>query len=182
MAKIRQAPLPPPFIPIFKKEGIRLKRFKTAASFEKAFQKFIKRNHVLHLSTCRNNIPRSTALEFRSHGMNFYILSEGGGKFENLKRNKRVSFSIAEPYNSEENYWGYKGVQAFGTANVYSMKKDPKKFQEAFRKMKVGKVMKKLGMKDLPAQFNYRIIEIIPDRLKYGNPMEGIYWTFWERT
>jgi hypothetical protein len=42
-------------------------------------------------------------------------------------------------------------------------------------------VLKKLGMKDLPSQFNYRIIEILPERLKYGNPQEGIYWTHWQR-
>jgi len=181
MATIRQTPLPPPLAAIFKKQGIRLKKFKNAAAFERAFQKFIKRNHVLHLSTCRNNTPRSTALEYRSCGMNFYVLSEGGAKFENLRHNRRVSFSIAEPYNSEENYIAYKGVQAFGTANVYSRKLHPKKFKEALKKMKVDKVMKKMGMKDLPAEFNYRIIEIIPERLKYGNPLEGIYWTHWKR-
>ena len=37
------------------------------------------------------------------------------------------------------------------------------------------------AMKELPKEFNYRIIEIIPDRLKYGNPLEGIYWTHWQR-
>lgn len=181
MATIRQTPLPPPLAAVFKKEGIRLKNFKNAAAFERAFQKFIRRNHVLHLSTCRNNAPRSTALEYRSSGMTFYILSEGGAKFENLRHNRRVSFSIAEPYNSEENYFSYKGVQAFGTANVYSRKQHPKKFREAFNKMHLGSVLKKLGMKDLPSQFNYRIIEILPERLKYGNPQEGIYWTHWQR-
>ena len=181
MAKIRQTPLPVPLAFIFKQQGIRLKKFRNAAAFEREFKKFLKTQHVLHLSTCKNNVPRSTALEFRSSGMNFFILSEGGVKFENLKHNKKVSFSIAAPYNSEENYIGYKGVQAFGTAKVYSRKNTPRQFMAAFRKMKVGNVMKKLGMKTLPAEFNYRIIEIIPDRLKYGNPMEGIYWTHWQR-
>ena len=181
MAKIRQNPMPPPMEYIFKQQGIKLKKFKTVAAFEKEFKKFVEAQHVLHLSTCKENTPRSTPLEFRAHGMNFFILSEGGAKFENLKHNKKVSFSIAAPYNSLENYWGYKGVQAFGTAKVYSRKDTPKEFMAALRKMKLGPVMKKMGMKALPAQFNYRIIEIIPDRLKYGNPLEGIYWTHWQR-
>jgi len=166
---------------IFQQRGIKLKKFNSPAAFEKELKKFITSQHVLHLSTCKESTPRSTALEYRMHGMNFLILSEGGAKFENLKHNKKVSFSIAAPYNSEEDYCGYKGVQAFGTARVYSRKENPKQFTEAFRKMKLGPVMKKLGIKTLSAAFNYRIIEIMPERLKYGNPSEGIYWTHWQR-
>ncbi|MCX8043010.1 MAG: pyridoxamine 5'-phosphate oxidase family protein [Desulfobacterota bacterium] len=181
MPTIRHTPVPAPLAAVFKKENIRLRTFKSVGAFERALQKFLKRNHVLHLSTCSGNQPRSTPLEFRSCGMTFYILSEGGGKFENLRKNHRVSFSIAEPYNSEEDYWSYKGVQAFGTARVYSRKENPKEFHEALKKMKIGKVLKRLGMKELPAAFNYRIIEITPDRLKYGNPREGIYWVHWQK-
>lgn len=181
MPKIRQTPLPPPMAYLFKAQGIKLKTFKTPAAFERALYKFLKDNHVLHLSTSRGDAPRSTPLEFRHCGMSFFILSEGGAKFENLRHNKKVSFSIAAPYNSAENYISYKGVQAFGTAKVYSRKDTPRQFDEAFRKMKLGPVMKRMGMKELPKEFNYRIIEITPDRLKYGNPMEGIYWTHWQR-
>jgi nitroimidazol reductase NimA-like FMN-containing flavoprotein (pyridoxamine 5'-phosphate oxidase superfamily) len=181
MATIRQNPVPPPLAYLFKQQGIKLKKFTTAAVFERELKKFLQTNHVLHLSTSKGDVPRSTPLEFRFHDMKFFILSEGGAKFENLRHNKKVSFSIAAPYNSEENYISYKGVQAFGTAKVYSRKDTPKEFMAAFRKMKVGPVMKKMGMKELPKEFNYRIIEIIPDRLKYGNPLEGIYWTHWQR-
>jgi nitroimidazol reductase NimA-like FMN-containing flavoprotein (pyridoxamine 5'-phosphate oxidase superfamily) len=137
---------------------------------------------VLHLSTCRGDTARSTPLEYRFHGMKFYILSEGGVKFENLKHNKHVSFSIAEPYNSEEDYFSYKGIQAWGTAKIYSQKKQPKQFAAALKKMKLGKTLKNLGMKELPPQFNYRIIEVTPDRIKYGNPREGIFRTTWQRS
>ena len=181
MAKIRQTPVPPPLQYLMKQQGIKLKNFKTAAAFERELKKFVTANHVLHLSTSKGDVPRSTPLEFRFHDMTFFILSEGGAKFENLRQNKKVSFSIAAPYNSEDNYISYKGVQAFGTAKVYSRKEQPRQFEEAFRKMKILPVMKKMGMKELPKEFNYRIIEIAPDRLKYGNPLEGIYWTHWQR-
>ncbi|MEI6128361.1 MAG: pyridoxamine 5'-phosphate oxidase family protein, partial [Pseudomonadota bacterium] len=151
MAKIRQTPVPPPLEYAFRQRGIKIKKFKTTAAFEKKFKKFVAAQHVLHLSTCKENTPRSTPLEYRTAGMNFLILSEGGAKFDNLKHNKRVSFSIAAPYDSEEDFFGYKGVQAFGTARVYSRKDMPEEFMAAFRKMKLGGVMKKLGMKALPA-------------------------------
>ena len=100
MAKIRQTPVPPPIEYVFKQRGIKLKKFKTVAAFEKEFKKFVATQHVLHLSTCKESTPRSTPLEYRTQGMNFFILSEGGAKFENLKHNKKISFSIAAPYNS----------------------------------------------------------------------------------
>ena len=165
----------------FNKLGIKLKNFKTSDSFEKELKKFLKINHVLHLSTCFNNTPRSTAVEFRLNELTFFILSEGGGKFTNLKRNTKVSFSIAEPYNSEDDYWSFKGVQAWGNAKIYNQKKNPKQFKEALKKMKIAELLKKLGIKELPTGHNYRIVEIIPDIIKYGNPQEGIYWTKWYR-
>lgn len=165
----------------FKKNGIKLKNFKSPASFEKELIKFIKKNHVLHLSTCVNNTPRSTAVEFRSKDLSFFILSEGGGKFANLNKNRKVSFSIAEPYNSMEDYWSFKGLQAWGNAKVYNQKNDSKLFQEAMLKMKLPQQLKKLGIKELPTTHNYRIIELIPDIIKYGNPHAGVYWTKWYR-
>ena len=122
MAKLRQPKFPPALLPLLKKEKIKLKKFTSAKSFEKVLLKFLKEQNVLHLCTCRNNQPRATPLEYRLHGLTFYILSEGGGKFNNLKVNKNVSFSIAAPYDSNKDFWGAKGLQAWGKAKVYSMK------------------------------------------------------------
>jgi hypothetical protein len=41
--------------------------------------------------------------------------------------------------------------------------------------------MKKTGMKELPPQFNYQVIEITPDRINYGNLREGVYHVTWTR-
>ena len=181
MAKISQVPIPKPFIEVFKKAGIKLKNYKSPQAFERDLKKFLKRNHVLHLSTCKNNTARSTPIEYRLSGLTFYLLSEGGAKFENLKNNKKVSFSIAEPYDSEKDYWSYKGLQAWGTAKVHNQKKNPEQFQEALKKMKIGKALKKLGLKELPPNIVYRIIEITPDKIRYGNPQEGAFRVTWQR-
>jgi hypothetical protein len=91
-----------------------------------------------------------------------------------MKRSKKVSFSIAEPYDSEEGYWTYKGMQAWCTAKIYSRSKNPKQFAEAVKKTDLKKSLQKLGLKELPPHINYRIIELEPDKIKYGNPTEEL--------
>lgn len=181
MAKLKQQKVPSFVRPIFKQAGIKVKDFRSAKDFEKVLMKFIKRNNVLHLSTCKGNIPRTTPLEYRLDGFTFYILSEGGNKFNNLKVNKNVSFSIAELYHPKKDFWGAKGLQAWGKARVYSKKTDSRRFERALRKMKVYEALKKLGITELPPQFNYRIIEITPDRMSYGNLREGVFNVTWLR-
>jgi hypothetical protein len=181
MPRIVQQPIPKPAVAAFAQSGIKLTKFKSPASFERELKKFLRKNHVLHLSTCRGNSPRSTALEFRLNGLTFFILSEGGGKFANLAKNRKVAFSMAEPYNSEEDFWGYAGLQAWGTAVIHRQSKDPERFNQALKKMKIGKILKNMGMKSLPPGIDYRIIEIAPDRIRYGNPRAGVYWVTWHR-
>jgi nitroimidazol reductase NimA-like FMN-containing flavoprotein (pyridoxamine 5'-phosphate oxidase superfamily) len=181
MSTINQPSVPKPFIPIFEKAGIKLKKYETPESFEDDLLIFLKQNHVLHLSTCKNNTARSTPLEYRLDGLRFCILSAGGAKFDYLKANNRVSFSIAEPYDSEEDYWGYKGLQAWGTAEVISKKVNPEEFEVAYKKMKVEKLLAQLGVSELMPGMNYRVIRITPDRIKYGNPREGIFRVTWNR-
>ncbi len=181
MAKITQAKVPPSVIPLMKKAGVRIKTFKSAESFERVLKKFLKRNNVLHLSTCKNNRTRTTPLEYRLDGFTFYILSGGGVKFENLKKNKNVSFSIAEPYNPEEDFWGTKGLQAFGTAEVYSLTTNPKKFKAILKKMKVQKSLKQMGLKEFLPEYNYRIIEITPHRMRLGSMRDGVFKVTWEK-
>ncbi len=181
MSRIKQQPLPDIIKPVYKAEGITIRNYKSSESFEKDIRKFIGRNQVLHLSTSKKDKPRSTPLGYMTQGLTFFILSEGGGKFSNLKINKHVSFSIAEPYYVEKDFFGDKGLQAWGKAKVYSMKQNPKQFREALKKMNIKRGKRTSEPEDLPAIFHYRIIEITPDRIKYRNVREGIYNITWER-
>ena len=113
--------------------------------------------------------------------MAFYVLSEGGGKFGNLNKNQKVSFSIAEPYDSLEDYWSFKGVQAWGNANIYNKIKNPRQFNEALKKMKIAELLKNSGLKNFLPGTIIELVEIIPDIIKYGNPQAGVYWTKWYR-
>jgi hypothetical protein len=180
MPTLKQQPIPKPFEAHFAKVGIELKHYPSNESFEKDLVVFLKRNHVLHLSMCKDNIPRSTPLEYRLDGVVCYVLSAGGAKFDYLKRNDTVSFSIAEPYDSAADYFGYKGLQAWGTAEIVSKKDHPEAFDLAFAKLHCGDVLKQLGITELLPGMNYRFIKITPQRIKYQNPREGIFRVTWK--
>ena len=167
------------YVPILKQAGIKIMNYKSAASFEKDLLKFLKRNHVLHLGTSKNDYPRVTPLEYRLVGLTCYILSEDGGKFNNLKTNNKDSFGISEPYDSRKDFFSAKGLQAWGTAKVYSIKENLKQFQSAIKKMNIQTSLNKAGQKDLPPGLNFRIIEIKPNKIRYGNIKEGIYNITW---
>jgi hypothetical protein len=181
MSRIKELKAPSSILPVLEKAGIKLRHFKTAEEFETVLLKFLRKNNILHLGTCKDNLPRTTPLEYRLWGFTFFILSEGGKKFVNLETNKNVSFSIAEPYHPKKDFWGAKGVQAWGKALVYSKKTNPKRFEEALQKMGVYESLKLIGVKELPRQFNYQIIEITPDEIRFGNLRKGIYKTSWLR-
>ncbi len=181
MPKIKQDPIPKNIVPVVKKTGLRIKNYRSVASFEKDLLKFIRRNEILHLCTTKSDLPRATPVGYKARGLIFYVFSEGGGKFSNLKKNNRVAFSIAEPYKTVEDFWGYKGLQAWGKAAVYSKKEHPQQFEKAFKDMNLVVGGKKLQVKNLSPDFNHKIIVITPDRIRYTNPREGVYRVSWIR-
>ena len=181
MAKIKQHPVPVHALPALKQSDIRIKKYRSAASFEKDLLKFIQRNEVLHLCTQRKGALRATPVGYKAHGFTFYVFTEGGGKIANLKENKNVAFSIAEPFRLADDFWAYKGIQVWGKAKVYSKNENPDQFEKAFNVMDLKAGPKKLRVNDLSPHFNHKIIEIIPTRIKYTNPREGIFRITWER-
>ena len=52
------------------------------AAFEMAD---LSEHNVLHLSTCRNNEPRSTPVEYFNNDLTVYMLCKAGGKIANVK-------------------------------------------------------------------------------------------------
>jgi len=181
MPRIKQDAVPRNVLPHFKRAGLKIKNYRSAGSFEKDLKKFIKRNEVLHLCTSNNDKLRSTPVGYKSKGLTFYIFSEGGGKFKNLSKNKRIAFSIAEPYKAVEGFWGYKGLQAWGKADVFSRKENHEPFEKAFKAMNMAVGGQKLQLKNLLPEFNHKIIVIEPGRIRYTNPEEGVFRISWIR-
>ncbi len=166
---------------ICKKAGIKLKNFKKPEEFEKEVVKFLKKNDIVHLATSKGDIPRCTALGYKNIGTILYILSEGGGKFPNLKANAKVCYSIACRVRGARNLQSVQGLQCWGKARVISMKQNAEEFKELILLWgKIGREFNKKGPKALPP-YHFRIIEIVPHRLRMLNLHDGINNVTWSR-
>lgn len=125
-----------------------------------SIKKILNKNHLLTLSTSKNNKPHSnTAFYTFDKNMNLYIWSEEGTVHsENLKKNRKIAINI---FDSRQK-WGslLQGLQATGTANIVdnkelikagilyikrfpaSMKlvKNPKRFHDKIFETKIYKI------------------------------------------
>lgn len=164
-------------IKLCKKAGIKIRELKNPEEFEKEVTRFIQRHDILHLATSRNNEPRSTAVGYKNIGTTIYILSEGGVKFKNLAANPRVAYSIASRIRKGKGFLKVRGLQGWGKAEVITMK-EKEKFQKTLDLMGITSSLRKKGLKGLPP-FPYRIIKIEPEKMRYLNLSEGIYYTTW---
>ena len=151
----------------FASHGVTLKR-PSKEELKEEIICYLRENNILTLATCRDNMPRATVLEYRNDGLTIYVGSEGGGKFANLAVNKNVSFTIASPYTT---FFSCHGLQGWGRAEVY--KEGTKEFDDGMKILKPERALVELGMKDMPAVFNRRLIKIIPEKLKYGHLIKG---------
>jgi hypothetical protein len=73
---------------------------------------------MVFLATSAKDFPRCTLLGYRNLGTTLDILSEGGGKFANLKKNKNVSWAIASRIRGGKNLLWVQGLQCWGIAEV----------------------------------------------------------------
>ncbi|RMF97500.1 MAG: pyridoxamine 5'-phosphate oxidase family protein [Candidatus Schekmanbacteria bacterium] len=174
MPKIKIPKYSPRLLDILKKNGITLKDKISVEEFEREVCRFMDKNKVLHLGTSYNDIPRVTPLEYKHKGFTLYIFSEGGGKFANLRKNKNVALSIASPYDSKKDFFGAKGLQMWGRAEVISAKSSPKKFKECLQIMGIDE-------RRLSGEFNYRVIKIEPHMIRYRNTRAGFRNVVWEK-
>jgi uncharacterized protein YhbP (UPF0306 family) len=173
-----------PKVPAFVQElcrraGVRLRKFKSAGEFERAVSNFLKAHDILYLSTSKNDAPRCTPVGYFHSGMTVYVLSEGGGKFANLKANPSVSYAIASRIEGRMGILEVRGLQCWGRASVISMKKEPEEFSRLMDELGLTERLKKRGEKLPP--FNYRFIKIVPHKMRVLNLREGIYNVTWTR-
>jgi hypothetical protein len=167
-------PKVPAFVQDLCRRGrVRLRKFKSTGKFEREVSKFLEGHDILYLSTSRNDAPRCTPVGYFHCGMTVYILSEGGGKFANLKVNPEVSYAIASRVDGRMGILEVRGLQCRGRASVISMKEDPELFSRLMDEVGLSERLKKRGEKLPP--FNYRFIKIVPHKMRMLNLREGIY-------
>jgi nitroimidazol reductase NimA-like FMN-containing flavoprotein (pyridoxamine 5'-phosphate oxidase superfamily) len=132
--------------------------------------KFLREQRICTLATCVNNIPRSTPVRYRSHGLTLYILTEGGGKIKNIRENNYVSASIVGEYS------GFKSVtclQLWGTAEII----DPRggqKYEEARKEMHLEERedLQQIKVKNIRTEMY--VIKISPEKARFLSFPEGI--------
>jgi len=149
--------------------------------FEEVIIEYLNQHNVLHLATCKDNEPRSTPLEYFNNGLTVYIFSEGGGKFANLKVNRRVSYSICDPYEPAEDFFGAAGLQVWGNASTFKKNDDLKKCEEIIKYSRNADALKKQGLDQMFSAFNFNVITIEPLKISYLNLRRGFRNVTWER-
>jgi len=134
--------------------------------------------NALVLATSYRDQPRATALEFFNEGLTLYILGGPGGKIANIRRNPRVSAFIYEQPMDHRKV--QPSLQIFGTAELITVRSNPRVFRAKLRKWNLDTVMRSLlapvvreqGLKgDAAEEFIRKMIQacsfikIVPDRI-----------------
>ena len=88
--------------------------------------------NALVLATSYKDAPRATPLEFFNEGLTIYIFGEPGGKFANVKRNKKVCAAVYEQPLRHSKI--QKSVQIFGTVELISVRNHSRLFKAKARK------------------------------------------------
>jgi hypothetical protein len=166
---------------LFEKFNITLIDAIDEKKFQEVIIEYLNQHNVLHLATCRDNEPRSTPLEYFNNGLTVYIMSEGGGKFANLKVNPKVSYSISDPYEPAEDFFGFTGLQVWGNVTTFKKNDDSKRFDDILKYTRNLDGLKKQGVDPIASGFNFNVITIEPLKVRYLNPKKGYRNISWEK-
>ena len=118
---------------------------------------FLKTQATCVIATCSDGIPRASTVEFFPAGLTLYVITEGGKKVENIKKNPSVSIAVSAPFTG---WKGLKGLQISGTAEIG--RKGSALFEEGIKAYKKRKGLKKLLMPDF-----MNMVKIIPVQIDY---------------
>ena len=151
---------------ILKRNPVKL----TDEELKKKSAQFLDKNRICALSTCYNNMPRSTPVRYRSKGLTIYIVTEGGGKIKNIMKNPSVSVSLFGDYSG---FQSVKGLQIWGKAEVIA----PNNKESHAEALKVLQLKKRDDLKEIDLEEvrkDMYIIKINTKKDSYLDFPEGI--------
>jgi len=166
---------------LFEKLGITLREFATPEELEEVIVHYLDTHNVLHLATCRNDEPRSTPLEYFNNCLTVFIMSEGGGKFANLKENDRVAYSISDPYDPVADFFGAKGLQCWGRAKYFNKNDDLNTYAEVAKYKRPNPSLAKIGLDKIADAFNFKVVIIEPEKFRFLSLRNGVRNAEWRR-
>ena len=124
---------------------------------ERKISDFMRTQSMCVLATCSGDEPRASAVEFFPSGTIIYILTEGGRKIDNLRKNPQVSVAIHTQFTGWDSI---KGVQITGVAEVAGP--GSRAFDEGVEAYKKRRSLKSVSV----PSFMY-IIKISPRKIEY---------------
>jgi hypothetical protein len=131
--------------------------------------KFLRNNAIGTLATSFEDLPRATPVRYKSDDVDIYILTEGGGKIYNIRRNPAVSFSV---YGRYAGFTTCRCVQLWGRAEL--IEQHEAGYQRGLEIMGLA-ARADLDTVDLDAvQASMCIIKIVPQRARILNLPVGI--------
>ena len=124
---------------------------------EKLITEFLATQGMCVVATCSGDEPRASAVEFFPSGTVLYILTEGGRKTENIRKNPHVSVAIHTQFTGWDSI---KGAQITGTAEVGEH--GSKVFDEG-----VEAYTKRRNLKSITVPSYMHVLKITPRRIEY---------------
>jgi nitroimidazol reductase NimA-like FMN-containing flavoprotein (pyridoxamine 5'-phosphate oxidase superfamily) len=131
----------------------------THQELEDYIAQFLLENNMCVLSTCYEDIPRATPLEYRSKGIKLYFVGEPGIKLKNLASNQNVSIGIYLPYTGWDSA---KGAQITGKAKIIS--RNSEEFSESLEAYKWEKTAKEFNLQEFPESL--KLIRVDPSKVE----------------
>jgi hypothetical protein len=129
----------------------------TQKELENFVIEFMKARATCVIATCSDTMPRASTVEFFPSGLTVYILTEGGRKLENIRKNPQVSIAVSDAFTNWENL---RGLQITGAAEIGTKGSDIfKGGLEAYRKRR--------GKQDAALPDFMSVIKVIPIQIEY---------------
>jgi general stress protein 26 len=166
---------------LFERFGLPLIETMEVDHFEREVANYLDAHNVLSLSTCRDNMPRCTTLEYFNNGLTVYLFSEGGGKIANLKANPAVSFTIHDPYDSGTDYFGASGLQVWGRASLFKRKDNPEQAALIQSYYRHAEGLKRQGLYEAIQALNFNVITIKAEKIVYLALRKGFRNFIWKK-
>jgi len=129
----------------------------TQKELEDLITEFMKARATCVIATCSDTMPRASTVEFFPSGLTVYILTEGGRKLENIRKNPQVSIAVSDAFT---NWESLRGLQITGAAEIGTKGSDIfKGGLEAYRKRR--------GKQDAALPDFMSVIKVVPIQIEY---------------
>ena len=162
---------------LFKKLNIE-RMHPSKEELEKEIIDYLSKKHPCSLATCgKDCVPRTSVVDYISDGLTIYIFSEGGGKFKNIKENKKVSIGIG---TSTQTIRSVRGVNIEGIAEVFTENTEEFSYAMKLFRPLFDDFEKQIGgpIKFPPGMM--RMIRVTPTKMVYYHYNKGLANAHWE--